>query len=89
MSIKSNAELIRDETVKRANTAVRVGGNLVEISNDLISKQIEIEANTAKTGFTNALVAAAPSVAANCKGRNHNGASDSDNRQRHRNCNSG
>jgi hypothetical protein len=45
MSIKSNAEVIRDETVKRANTAVRVGGNLVEIANDLIltTKFLEID----------------------------------------------
>ena len=42
MSIKSNAEVIRDETVRRANTGARVGGNLVEIAEDLIVKQTEI-----------------------------------------------
>ena len=52
MSIKTNAELIRDETITGANTATRVGGNLVEIADDLIAKQIEIDVNTAKTGIS-------------------------------------
>ena len=53
MSIKSNAEIIRDETATNANTAARVGGNLVEIANDLIAKQTEIDLNTAKISFDN------------------------------------
>ena len=40
MSIKSNAIIIRDETAAGANTANRVGTNLVEIADDLISKLI-------------------------------------------------
>ena len=52
MSIKTNAEQIRDETLTGANTAARVGGNLVEIADDLIAKQIDIDSNTAKTGIT-------------------------------------
>ena len=51
MSIKANAEIIRDETTPGANTASRVGGNLVEIADDLLSKQTEINANTAKVSF--------------------------------------
>ncbi len=65
MSIKGNAEIIRDETATGANTAARVGGNLVEIANDLIDKDAEISANTLKVGYTDALVAAAPSVTTN------------------------
>jgi hypothetical protein len=53
MSIKSNAEIIRDEQVLRANTARRVGGTLVDIADDLIAKQAAIEANTAKVGISN------------------------------------
>tara|TARA_R100000541_G_scaffold48286_2_gene55369 strand:- start:159 stop:605 length:447 start_codon:yes stop_codon:yes gene_type:complete len=52
MSIKSNAIVIRDETASGANTATRVGTNLVEIAEDLISKQSEIDLNTAKVGIT-------------------------------------
>jgi hypothetical protein len=52
MSIKTNAEIIRDETTPGANTATRIGGNLVEIADDLLLKQSEITANTAKTGIT-------------------------------------
>ena len=52
MSIKSDAIIIRDETASNANTATRVGTNLVSIADDLISKQSEIDLNTAKVGIT-------------------------------------
>ena len=52
MSIKSNAIVIRDETASGANTATRVGTNLVEIADDLISKQSQIDLNTAKVSIT-------------------------------------
>tara|TARA_R110002124_G_scaffold168802_1_gene336351 strand:- start:116 stop:2041 length:1926 start_codon:yes stop_codon:yes gene_type:complete len=52
MSIKSNAVVIRDETTNGANTAIRVGGTLVQIADDLISKQSEIDLNSAKVGIT-------------------------------------
>ena len=52
MSILSNAESIRDQTTIGANTANVVGGNLVEIAEDLILKQSEIDLNTAKVGIT-------------------------------------
>ena len=58
MSIKTNAEVIRDETALGANTATRVGGNLVEIADDLIVKQTAIAANTAAES-TNATAIAA------------------------------
>jgi hypothetical protein len=48
MSIKTDAQVIRDETTAGANTATRVGTNLVAIADDLIAKQAEIDANTAK-----------------------------------------
>jgi len=54
MSIKSNAIVIRDETATGANTATRVGTNLVEIADDLIAKQSQIDLNTAKVGITTA-----------------------------------
>ena len=54
MSIKSNAIVIRDETASGANTATRVGTNLVEIADDLIAKQSQIDLNTAKVGITTA-----------------------------------
>mgnify|MGYP003625031660 FL=1 len=41
MSIKSNAIVIRDETTTNANTAVRVGGNLVEIADQLVVLETE------------------------------------------------
>jgi hypothetical protein len=47
MSILSEAQEIRDETVLGANTATRVGGNLVNIAGDLTTKQTAIEANAA------------------------------------------
>ena len=43
MSIKSDAIVIRDETTTNANTALRVGTNLVSIADDLIAKQSEID----------------------------------------------
>lgn len=52
MSIRSEAIIIRDETTTGANTAARVGGNLVSIADDLIAKQSEIDLNTAKVGIT-------------------------------------
>jgi hypothetical protein len=60
MSIKTNAEQIRDETVTGANTAARVGGNLVEVADDLITKAAAITLNTAKVTYD-----AAAAVAAN------------------------
>lgn len=39
MSIKTDALIIRDETVDGANTALRVGQNLSDIADDLIAKQ--------------------------------------------------
>ena len=52
MSIKTDAVVIRDETTTGANTAVRVGTNLVAIADDLVAKQAAIDLNTAKTGIT-------------------------------------
>ena len=52
MSIKSDAIVIRDETTTGANTAARVGTNLVSIADDLIAKQSEIDLNTAKVSIT-------------------------------------
>ena len=52
MSIKSNAIIIRDETAVGANTANRVGSSIVEIADDLISKQSAIDTNSAKVGIT-------------------------------------
>ena len=52
MSIKSDAIVIRDETTTNANTALRVGTNLVSIADDLIAKQSEIDLNTSKVGIT-------------------------------------
>ena len=60
MSIKSDAIIIRDETAVGANTAPRVGGNLVAIADDLVAKQVEVNANNAKVSYTDA-----SSVAAN------------------------
>ena len=60
MSIKTDAIVIRDETVTGANTANRVGTNLVAIADDLIAKQVEINANNAKVSYD-----AASAVAAN------------------------
>tara|TARA_R110000751_G_scaffold217767_1_gene320738 strand:- start:275 stop:610 length:336 start_codon:yes stop_codon:yes gene_type:complete len=54
MSIKSDAIVIRDETTTNANTALRVGTNLVSIADDLIAKQSEIDLNTAKISFDSA-----------------------------------
>ena len=53
MSIKTDAIVIRDETTTGANTATRVGRNLVDIADDLISKQAAIDLNNAKVGVTN------------------------------------
>ena len=60
MSIKSDAIIIRDETAVGANTAPRVGGNLVAIADDLVAKQVEIDVNNAKVSYN-----AASAVAAN------------------------
>jgi len=65
MSIKGNAEIIRDAVATDANTAARIGSNLVEVADDLIDKNALISANTLKVGYTDALVAAAPSVTTN------------------------
>ena len=52
MSIKTDAIVIRNETAIGANTATRVGQNLVDIADDLTAKQAAINLNTAKTGIT-------------------------------------
>ena len=52
MSIKTDAIVIRDETTTGANTATRVGTNLVDIADDLVAKQAEVDLNTAKVGIT-------------------------------------
>ena len=52
MSIKTDAVVIRDETTTGANTATRVGTNLVDIADDLVAKQAAIDLNTAKVGIT-------------------------------------
>jgi hypothetical protein len=52
MSILTNAEQIRDEVSAGANTAARVGGNLVEVANDLVTKQTAITINSAKVGIS-------------------------------------
>ena len=59
MSIKSDAIIIRDETATGANTAPRVGGNLVAIADDLVAKQVEIDVNNAKVSYTDASAVAA------------------------------
>ena len=59
MSIKSDAIIIKDETVANANTAARVGTNLVAIADDLISKQVSIDSNNAKVSYTDALAVSA------------------------------
>ena len=51
MSIKTDAIVIRDETVTGANTANRVGTNLVAIADDLIAKQTAIGLNTDKNSY--------------------------------------
>jgi hypothetical protein len=51
MSIKSDALIIRDETSVGANTAVRIGTNLIDIADDLLSKQGEVDLNTAKKTY--------------------------------------
>jgi hypothetical protein len=48
MSIKTDAVVIKNETVAGANTALRVGTNLEAIADDLVAKQSLIDANTAK-----------------------------------------
>ena len=52
MSIKTDAVVIRDETIAGANTATRVGTNLSDIADDLVAKQAAIDLNTAKVGVT-------------------------------------
>ena len=54
MSIKTDAIIIRNETVTGANTANRVGSNLVAIADDLISKQTAIGLNTDKNSYPTA-----------------------------------
>mgnify|MGYP007047676356 CR=1 FL=1 len=56
MSIKTDAVVIRDETTTGANTATRVGTNLVDIADDLVAKQAEIDLNSAKVGVTAQMV---------------------------------
>jgi hypothetical protein len=47
MSIKTDAIVVKDETVAKRNTAFRVGSILLAIADDLLAKQIEIDANEA------------------------------------------
>jgi len=65
MSIKTDAIVIRDETIAGANTATRVGTNLSDIADDLVAKQAAIDLNTAKVGITS--TQAADIVANNTK----------------------
>ena len=65
MSIKTDAIVIRDETVTGANTALRVGTNLEAIADDLIAKQAEIDLNNVKeTNIAHPLVETAVPVGA-------------------------
>jgi hypothetical protein len=58
MSIKTDALVIKNETIANANTATRVGTNLVAIADDLVDKQSLIDANTAKTSYTDSAAVA-------------------------------
>jgi hypothetical protein len=51
MSIKTDATVIKNETIKSANTAVRVGTLLENIADDLTAKQTLIDTNTSKVSF--------------------------------------
>lgn len=51
MSIKTDAQEIRDEQVSGQNTAIRVGGLFVSIADDLISKQSQINTNNSKISY--------------------------------------
>jgi len=65
MSIKTDAIVIRDETIAGANTATRVGTNLSDIADDLVAKQAAIDLNTAKeTNIAHPLVETAVPVGA-------------------------
>ena len=65
MSIKTDAVVIRDETIAGANTATRVGTNLSDIADDLVAKQAAIDLNTAKeTNIAHPLVETAVPVGA-------------------------
>ena len=65
MSIKTDAIVIRDETIAGANTATRVGTNLSDIADDLVAKQTAIDLNTAKeTNIAHPLVETAVPVGA-------------------------
>ena len=65
MSIKTDAVVIRDETTTGANTATRVGTNLVDIADDLVAKQAAIDLNSAKeTNIAHPLVETAVPVGA-------------------------
>lgn len=65
MSIKTDAVVIRDETTTGANTATRVGTNLVNIADDLVAKQAAIDLNSAKeTNINHPLVETAVPVGA-------------------------
>ncbi len=63
--IITNANIIKNETVARANTADRVGGNLVDIAEYLDDKQSEIDLNTAKVSYSDSLVSANTDVVLN------------------------
>ena len=65
MSIKTDAIVIRDETTAGANTATRVGRNLVAIADDLVAKQTAIDLNNAKeTNIVHPLVETAVPIGA-------------------------
>ena len=51
MSIKSDAIIIRNETVKKANSAFRVGTNLVAIADNLLLLKITVEIDSSLTNF--------------------------------------
>ncbi len=67
MSIKSEAIIIRDETTAGANTATRVGTNLVDIADDLIAKQSDITANNVKNTYPSADATKLSNIEANAE----------------------
>ena len=54
MSIKTDAEIIRDETTTGANTAARVGANLVAIADELTIQKTAVSLNTGKVSYDDA-----------------------------------
>ena len=58
MSIKTDAEIIRDETTTGANTAARVGANLVAIADELTIQKTAVSLNTGKVSYDDAAAVA-------------------------------